>query len=775
MREEIHQYVYSLASRKLLIYMFIFSLGMIIAGKLMMTVSSDSIPDVSRSIIGKVCTFQGKISALQVKETYSGEQLVATIKDVKLCDPDKTEYERAVHGDANKRKITTFYQSVQVWFPVSTQVKTGQYVRFEGKVKEFASARNEGQFDTKVYYNNRGCLFAVKDAVLLKYSKEYSRLKQRAFEIRIISAKELDEIYGPEDGPILKAMLLGIKGEIDEDIRESFQKSGAAHILAISGLHISFICMMLIKLMQILGINRYIRVAAGMIFTILYVMMVGSTPSAIRACVMSSLYLISTVIKRSYDIMTAMSAAAFLILITNPGYLYDIGFLLSFAAVFGVGFYARSFIQNSCYIKKLRKLRQNDTISGILHNLFVKYVLDGFVISGIIFLTTMPVLLSSYYEVAFYSVILNLVIIPLMSVLLCSSILGIALTETVGVPGRFFVLVAKGILYIYKTLCGFMEETGIGRGNLGKPHILASVLFYMILIFFCLYRGKHSVQFKVVSLILALIVISFHIHSTASLHMLDVGQGDGLAFFNSNGHVILFDGGSSSKENVGEEVIIPFLKYHAVSEVEAIFLSHPDSDHINGIEQLVERSKKECIIIRKIFVYNGFLASDDYARLLKLCDKSKTAVIGICAGDVFTDGKLRIECLYPQKDAEFTDANNMSLVLRAEYEDFSMLETGDIEAGAEKMILDKEIRADCLKVAHHGSESSTTDEMLLKTDPKIAIISAGINNRYGHPHKVTLDKLKMGDRTVLCTAQTGQISININNKSNIMVETYIPR
>ena len=761
MKEAMKGYVYAIYARKLSFVCVIMALSIFVLR--LSEIENASQEELLRKIEeteGKT-TWQGKVTSIQLKEGYNGEYYSVTLKDVYRL------YENAKEPEP----VTIMGQSILVYMDSESDIKIGQRVTVSGEAACFRRATNYGQFDAYRYYSNRGCLFCVKNAYLREKSVKYSILSDRLFRFRISCGERLDMLYGSEDGAILKAMLLGVKSDIDEDIRESFQKSGAAHILAISGLHISFLCMTLTKLLAALGMGRYLRLSVSIGFLSLYVMMVGVGPSALRASVMFVMFMIAGVLKRSYDMITAMSAAAIVILFTNTGYLGDMGFLLSFLAILAVGVFARLFIENSCYIKKLRKLKTADTISGIVHNFFVRYVFDAIIISGFIFLTSAPALLYCYYEVAFYSVVLNLIIIPLMSVLLVSAILALILTAPVYAFGVPFLHISRAILFIYKYSCGILEMSGLGRRNLGQPSPVLIVIYYLLLIFICLYPGKFKALVRLIAMGAALTILCFHNNSNARLDMLDVGQGDCLVFFNDNGNVYLFDGGSSSDENVGENVIIPFLKYSGVDEVEAVFVSHPDNDHVNGIIKLLDRSVKECIHIRNIYVYEDSLKEGQYHELERLALRDNTKLTGISAGSHLIDDRLKVECIYPSKGVKCEDINDRSLVLRLRYGDFSFLETGDIGFEAEEKITGADISCDCLKVAHHGSASSSSEAFLENTGADLAIISAGRRNRYGHPSPQTLERLITNDINVICTAQSGQITIYCRDKG-IEVNTY---
>lgn len=402
---------------------------------------------------------------------------------------------------------------------------------------------------------------------------------------------------------------------------------------------------------------------------------------------------------------------------------------------------------------------------------------------------TLPVLLYCYYEYALYSVLLNLLIVPLMPVLLVSAIAGIALTGRVDVMGRIFVDLAKLILVIYKSSCMYMEKSGFGRINIGKPHLWQIVIYYTLLALFCLCKGKKGVYTKAFCGLGCLVIIT--LQNSKGLYFLDVGQGDCVVYIDENRKTYIFDGGSTSRRKIGENVIIPFLKSNGVNKIEAVFVSHPDEDHMNGIFTLLDKGRYENIDVKYLCI-NGNLAKDDaFCDLINMAEKNNIPVCNFNAGDEICDGDMSIKCMYPalsDNNGVGDDRNNSSLVLRLDTCNYgglstgagnpgglSVLETGDLETEGENVILSKkreEIQCQILKVAHHGSSSSSSQAFVEAVKPQIAIISAGRNNRYGHPHKETIETLKKNNITIISTAEAGAIRIK-ENSNGAEVYCYI--
>ena len=700
---------------------------------------------------GSVPTIEASVKSMTVK-TVAGEEVLAVIVD-DISD------------------VNLEARSVLCYFPIDTELKLGQRIRARGSVALFQHATNPGQFDYADYNFGKGISFAMYDCRLLAVGKNYSRLRQGLYELRLRGETRLADKLSHEDAAIMKAMLFGNKGEIDGETKELFTKNGIAHILAISGLHISFLAMSLYRLLRKLGIKLRISALISEILIILYGVMVGFPVSAFRAIFMFSLFLLSRVIKRTYDMLTAMSLALIILIITYPPGLYDTGLIMSFMAVLGVGFFADSYLRN---IWK---------VPDILQSVFVSLWIS---------LCSLPVMAVSYYEVPIYSLALNLLVIPLMSLLLTCGVILVLCPLSSFVSAKIIEL----ILSSYKGACVVLENSGIGRVNIGAPKKVQVVVYYILLVLAVWWpviymkfrekgicrrihikdfpahihpdfhsdlrdgncgsellkgigeralsgvRNKSDRQGKsdsgirmtlhisgpvgrnfITGMIVVLALFLFCIRPCRGLnvYMLDVGQGDCMIIRNDNKKVYVIDGGSSSVKNVGEYRIIPCLKWMGVNEIEAVFITHPDSDHMNGLIELLTEQRKEALTVKRVYIFSGAMGAEEYDELSMLCRNSNVELLGIGRGDVLVDGELKFGVLSPGygeygkgEDAKdgvrspigYTSvnvnenansyssyayfdptSNNASLVMHIKYKDFDMLTTGDVEEEGEKDIM----------------------------------------------------------------------------------------
>lgn len=696
---------------------------------------------------------EGRVCDSFVSDGYYGRISVVDLKDTYLMDASGTTVE---HLTGRNRLIRVFFSS-------EISVYMGQTVRLRGKWESFGHATNPGEFDRLKYYHNRGYLLMVKDADIIAKSRKYSHIRQMIADVGGRGERVLDKALGADDSAVLKAMLFGDKSELPDELNKLYQRNGIAHILAISGLHISFLATLFYELLKRMGIPLRIRAAVSEATIVSYGMMVGFSPSSFRAICMFSMYLISRIILCSYDMLTALCAALTLTVLYRPTLILDSGLGMSFAAVFGVGFFYESFNRNIMRVKSL---------------------LSPFFVSLFVFLSTLPIILSSYYDVAFYSVLLNLIVIPLMSVLLvCAlaliALYGLASCICPALTDILTLLPATAvhlILSLYKQLCTvLLNKMSFGCTNMGAPSTPLILLFYLMLLTAVLYRGRYNKVISFALMIASVCVISLKCYTGLDIYMLDIGQGDCMVIRYGNsifadGSVYIVDCGSSSHKNVGEKRLIPFLKYYGIDRVDGVFITHPDADHINGIKELIAKAEDENISLGDLYIYEGFETSD------ALKDIADLKSIKVHEGVSIRDGELSFDILYPYKGCSVDNANDASLVMDIGYGAFHMLTTGDVEEGGERYVTDiypePEYDYTVIKVPHHGSSSSSTKALLEWADASIAVISCGKDNSYGHPHEEVLERYRASGTDIYRTDISGAVLIHTDGYK-VSVDTFV--
>ena len=687
-------------------------------------------------------------------------------------------------------------------------IKIGQRILVEAKYSPWESPTNDGQFDSARYYISQGILGQFKKGKILKVGTDYDILQEKMWQFRQNMQDILQQQLGERDGGLMGAMLLGIKSELNQEDKSLYQRNGISHILAISGLHLSLLGMGIYKvLLRILPGKKQAAVLCILIMS-LYCIFTGNSISTNRATIMFALSLVATILGRSYDSLSALGFTAILQLFTNPYVLNNSGFLLSFLAVIGVTF-----------------------LSPKLQELFSckKTFTKSICVSLSATLTTLPVILTSYGTYPWYSVFLNLLVLPAMSMLLLGAVLLLMVAGVfIGVNSGAIVLmsgldnveglwnwlmyrlliflkfVIRGILKYFGICCEGFENLFFQDGYIGAPGWIAITIYVILLLVAVSDRIVNSTFFRKVLLLCALSILTMRFHVGLEITMLDVGQGDCVVIRNSNGNVYISDCGSSSISKVGQYRLLPFLKYKGYGRIKGIFISHMDGDHMNGILELLEKAPQEHLEIEYMFLPESVLQveedRDSLLEIKSLASNNKAKIVYLSQGETIQDGKLRFRCLYPSSKGNRLDylddcimetdnrdyylrkedRNNTSLVMLLEYQEFEMLFTGDVEKEGELEIVrymqesDFDNEIEVLKVAHHGSSGSSCKEFLEVFGPKLSLISCGRNNSYGHPHGETLERLTDSESEALITTDYGAITLNVR-KSKCKIYTFIKK
>ncbi|WP_342756796.1 DNA internalization-related competence protein ComEC/Rec2 [Kineothrix sedimenti] len=654
-------------------------------------------------------------------------------------------------------------QNIMCYMASETEPSIGNTVRVEGTVQCFREASNPGEFDVRDYYRIMKLDFKLNKARLTACSMEYDKLREGLYLIKKKFSVSLDKCFNEEDASIMKAMLLGDTGNMDEEIKELYKQSGIIHILAISGMHISMIGMGLYKLLTSLRVPDKLSVfiCIGAIWC--YGIMTGMGASAMRAIVMFGLHFVARMIGRTYDMLTSLSLAAVLLLIEQPRYVEHSGFLFSFGAIAALGLLMPVLWEAD---RKPRG-RGGQLWKG------ARRMRQALASGGAVALAQLPVHLIFYYQFPMCSILINLIIIPLSTIVMYNGMFCMLTGDSLTFIARKAAYINSAILWIYEKSCMLCEKAAYGNIIAGKPERWQVEIYILMLAFLSAVGRKMSSWWKAQWIIVALALLIFRNDGELSITVLDVGQGDSIHIRSEAGMNYLIDGGSTSKSDVGNYQLIPYLKSQGVERLEAVFVTHADADHYNGIETLMEASDKGGIKIAGLILpdIGESAKSEAYEKLIKEAKAHRINVRYMSRGQFFENGEMRITCVHPYEGYDTSDTNEYSLVLYLRYENFSALFTGDVEGEGEEQlkrymgesgILQGTISL--LKVAHHGSGNSTSEELLKLLHPRLALISCAEKNSYGHPHPDLLDRLENQKCEVYITKDKGAITVHTDGR-----------
>ncbi len=664
-------------------------------------------------------------------------------------------------------------------------VKIGNIIKVRGKLRQFEEAANKGNFDSRKYYLSLGFYGKIEAGTIEVINSDYSGIRQGLYELRMEIIERLEKLCSDNNGifsiinnknGIIGAIILGDKTDLDSDIKELYSVSGIAHILAISGLHISFIGMAIYRLLR--RRFRFLFSAAVSIPVVLsFGIMSGFGISTIRAIIMFILKIIGEVLGRKYDAITAISLAGLVLLVQNPFVVCNSGFQMSFGAIIAI----------VLILPIVEEILNTD-------NKIIKVISANFTIS----LVMNPILAWNYYELPTFSFLLNIVVVPLMSVVIVSSIVGIFCSCIMFGFGKVVIFPGCGILELYTFLCNIINKSSVASIVVGQPKVTIIIVYYAILlvVLFGLknIRTKYTraekerniikketglvlekkakkerrIKGQNVKLRLACIVgflllncLIYYIPNQGFyITFINVGQGDGILIHGDNGTKVMVDGGSTSEKQVAKNCIVPYLKAEGIGTIDYSIITHTDKDHISGILEILENNNSNRIRIKNLVMPDINMKDDTYDELIEKAKLKKINVLYIKKGDTLSLGKTKIKCIYPETTTTASDKNDYCTVLSVKNKTSKILLTGDISKEIEEKIKDDiEENYTVLKVAHHGSNYSSSEKFLKKVNPKYSIISVGKNNSYGHPGNETMERLRKQGGVIYRTDEKGGITI----------------
>ena len=734
------------------------------------------------------------------KENLEGKALIVSEKEDKQYS---YLYKIKVLNIENKKESKNTYLYLRINKKSDVLLEYGDIISFKGEFQEPSKKRNYGGFDYKNYLKTLKIYGTVK-------CESYNVLEKNKGNILIsftnkISNSVKEKIYDlldKREANLLIGLLLGDDDNIDDDIEESFKISSLSHILAVSGMQVTYIITAMYFIFNNLLGKRKTKIVI-IIILIFYTILTGFSPSIVRASIMGILIMGAGLFYRKNDIWNSIAISLLLMLIYNPFLITNVGLQLSYLGTIGI------ILLNKTFLRIFNKIR------------FEKYILNRKIIN----------IVSKIIEILTVTISASVVVFPIMlynfnlfgTYFLITNLLASIIIGPITIFGTVIVIISFVFLKIGKLLSIILEislNTLVFVSNFSKlpfskiyittPKISMIIFYYVIIIFFNyiykiynnrnlsltqirfrnlialykykikeIYNNKKSRK-KFIS-VLILIVFCFNIYNffiikrELKIYFVDVGQGDSTFIVTPKNETILIDGGGSlgTDFDVGESTLLPYILDRGYKKIDLMFVSHFDQDHIGGLFKILEELKVEKVCISK-----QEEDSENYQKFLNIVKEKNIQVLVVKIGDkIVLDNNLYFNVLWPKdKQIEENKLNNNAIVMKLNYNNFSMLFTGDIEKKAEEEILEtyknsKILESDILKVAHHGSKTSTTDEFLSRVKPKIALIGVGKDNMFGHPSNTTIEKLEKMNIKIYRTDLNGEISICVNDKGQVSIKS----
>ena len=698
----------------------------------------------------------------------------------------------------------------------------GQICSVKGHFLELSPATNEGEFSLPSYYKGEGIsgVFQAKTIGLVR--GESSPFAKELFTLKQSLGNRIDALFPEETAGFLKSLFLGERSGITLSEKSLYQSAGISHILAISGLHLSLLGGFFYRLLRKTKLSSLLSSLITSFFLFSYFLFTGSSHSAFRALFMLFLRFAAIQLGKGKDLLSQLSFALLFLLWLNPLSLYSIGMQCSFFTLF-VFFLLEERPGKAVRKKKekaLSKICKKHALGFSKHpSLLLKlpaylsklipcllstlpHRLQG---SFLFYLALLPLFSLTQFSFPLYAPLLNLLLLPLLPFFFLLGAVSIFLSY---LPEQDFLLLrllsfsSRFLLnLLFQIFHLFMEKSlalPFSQILLGKMQAL-SVMLYFLFLYLLFFFPKA----KSLSLLLSLgFLLSLPLYlpkppKELEIAALDVGQGDGFVL-RKGALVFTIDNGSTSKNLFPEQIFFPYCKAKRIQHIDYALLTHCDRDHISGIQALLE--KHPSISLSHLILPASALQDHRYDLLKRLAynhgadvsywqkgDELVFSEQGICLSTKKTawaenpstskkrgpDTKghqLHIRCFYPNDASYMEEANAHSIGCLLEYGHFRMLFTGDMPKESEEALLEncRETEAspivDVLKLAHHGSKTSSCPSFLSETRAKFALFSYGKKNRYGHPHKSTVENCKKYRLFPLETAKLGEILIKTNGE-----------
>ncbi|MED4453420.1 DNA internalization-related competence protein ComEC/Rec2 [Metabacillus fastidiosus] len=627
------------------------------------------------------------------------------------------------------------------------KLQPGQQCYFQGELEKPKLPTMPNAFNYREYLFNQKIHWRAKLNSISACHKQDKGIMTVLQKIRKNGLMLIEKYYPESSRGIVQALIFGERSLIADEVETAYKELGIVHLLAISGLHVGLLVGGLYYFFIRIGLTHTRTRLLLICFLPAYIVLTGGAPSVTRASVMVIIYFLLRIFKWRVSPADIISMTYLLMLLLNPYELFHIGFQLSFLVSFILIISSKIIVHSHSWFMR-----------SSLITIFSQ-------------LGAAPILFYHFHEISILSLPMNLIFVPFYSFLVLPLALMTFCLQLLHI-GSLFIHFLDIIISYSHHFVQFSASFKLFTLAFGKPGILILFLYVSsILFFFIQFERAASMKEKVRSFVPLLFIFMLHflvpfLNPYGKIMAIDVGQGDsiliqqpfkrGTYLIDTGGKLNFSEKGEWAERNkkfsIAKDITIPYLKSIGVTKIDLLFLTHGDTDHIGEVSHLLDGMK-----VKEIILPIGFIRGDLEKEIIKKAIEKRVKITVVKRGDYIKKNGLRFDVLSPEKLTE--SKNDDSLVLYSKIGGLSWLFTGDLEHQGEEEIIRKydSLTADVLKVGHHGSKGSTSDEFLNKIKPSIGIVSAGYNNRYNHPHKDVVEKLKERDIPLFRTDIQGAI------------------
>ncbi|MBR6013531.1 MAG: DNA internalization-related competence protein ComEC/Rec2 [Selenomonadaceae bacterium] len=635
--------------------------------------------------------------------------------------------------------ILTFYHRPEENF---SPANIGDKISAGGTVKLITNYKNPGQIDNVTRLKSDGITARMSaDKVGVKIEQVegnfWTKFLRMVAAVRQYYKESLEKVMSSEDAAAVFAMLFGGYAGINPELLTEFQTTGIVHILSVSGSHMSLLAIATAYFCSLLKFPRQATISLGFFVIGTYTFLSGMLPQVTRSAIMGILVFIGTAFELEAVGARLLVLTALGMLINQPLLIFDISFQLSFSATAGLMYFAPAVREKLFRIPQFFSL----PISAVLGTQ----------------LASLPIIIWYFNQVSLSSILANIFVMPILEIVIVGGLLSGIFAFIIPFAGKILFVFEAVIFSGAAELNKIFANLPFSSVQVPSVGIVGGFIYYIALIF---------KQKKILLLLIILLAVNFFkTDNNLEVNFIDVGQGDCAVVFTPNKKCLIFDTGGVRDKNfdVGERILIPYLKHENIFEVEKIFLTHAHEDHSGGAGTL----------IKKFPVHEIITAGEnksDYAAIFGIAEeKTRNLRAGQQGEKFFIDG-VEVEIIFAPKVGT---GNEISNVYKISYGNIKFLITGDLVKENESQILSEktDVSSTVLKVGHHGSATSSSEEFLKAVNPKCSVISVGYGNNFGHPRKEILERLENIHTKIFRTDKDGLIKFKTDGK-NLFVSTF---
>lgn len=696
------------------------------------------------SYIYFTCLLQQFVDSLQLPAslTWTDEYKINgdTLRGFMKDDKDRNVY------------VVYRFKSEQEKLAYQKESLVGNRYIVTGEVVEPPQPNHDYAFNMNDYLKSKGSLGIVEIADWNFVGKNQS-LYQKIINQRFNIKRHIEETFPPSLVGEAQALIIGLQENVDEEITRAYQKLGITHLFAISGLHIAIVAFIFFQGLLRLGVRRELASVVLLVVLPIYAVVAGGAPSVWRAVTVVELIMIGR-LKGKLAADDALSISFIFFVLLQPWSIYQIGFQLSYLATASLLFSSR------------------------LINRHPSWIIQSFLITFVSQLLVYPLLLFHFYELSLSSLIVNSFFVPLFSfIILPINIILVAISYFAESFTNLLFLLYEPLREALAAFINLLSGLPYQIWTPGKPALFLIAVAYIgvFATFYILDRRGKLLKVLSVLLLPALIVhYGGKLTNDLIITFINVGQGDCIVIelpFNSE--VYLIDTGGVLRFNqedwkknrnpyeVGRDIVVPFLKGKGIQKIDKLILTHADSDHVEGAEEILQE-----IRIEEIHISPGSYKKDVMNDLVIEAEKRSIPIVEQIANVSWSKNGFTFTYLWPNETTY--EGNNDSLVLYVTSDVFDGLFMGDVEKAGEESIIRQYPslgHIDVLKAGHHGSKTSSSEVFLERIKPAITIFSAGEDNRYGHPHKEVVERFQELGLLTFTTGEVGTIELRISGES----------